>query len=245
MLQQYLDYAVPLLRVLADMPGGGGSRKDVAQQFLKRFGEEIPKELFERSASSTTQKWEDRLYWAQSGLKVIGLIDRDAQRIWQITQAGRDWLAANPDELNVLGRSGRRSAGEERPPATAVPQGITLEMLERTRQVMSPDQFRQIWGGIYEQVLAEERRKAITPVNDRFLAERARAIIQRIQDFLQGRSSESPKSETVCDWIFFCYSMELYREGASLWRYVNKDEVNAWHYERTSKLSAACRARVG
>ena len=126
-----------------------------------------------------------------------------------------------------------------------VPSGITLEMLEQTRQMMPPDQFRQIWGGIYDQVLAEERRKAITPVNDRFLAEKARVIVQRVQDYLQGRSTESPKSETVCDWIFTCYNLELYREGAALWRYVNKDEVNAWQYERTAKLSAACRARTG
>lgn len=147
-----------------------------------------------------------------------------------------------------LRRGTRRSVrGEppERSTISIVPQGVTLEMLEQTRQAMSADQFRQIWGGIYEQVLAEERRRAITPVSDRLLAEKARAIVQRIQDFLQGRSTESPKSETVCDWIFVCYNLELYREGAALWRYVNKDDVNAWQYERTAKFSTACRARVG
>ena len=77
------------------------------------------------------------------------------------------------------------------------------------------------------------------------LLERIRPLVQRIQDFLQGRGNESPKSEIVCDWIFICYTLELYREGAALWRYVNKDEVNAWQYERTAKFSTACRARVG
>jgi hypothetical protein len=203
MLQHYKDYAVPLLRLLVELPGGWGTRADVSQQFLERHRDEIPERQFGR--------------------------------------------AANPSESHVERPRPARSLGREpaeRPGATVVPRGITLEMLEQTRQVMSPDQFRQVWGAIYDQIVAEERRKAITPVNDRFLAEKTRVIVQRVQDFLQGRSTESPKSETVCDWIFICYNLELFREGAALWQYVNKDETNPWQYERTMRLSAACRARV-
>lgn len=247
MLQQYLDYAVPLLRLVADLRGGGGTRANVSREFLRRYRDQIPEELFERAKGSTTEKWYDRMAWAQHDLKLMGLMDPSERGIWRITQAGRDWLAANPDASHVRERGAVRSMRSEVPeqPAAVVPRGITLEMLEQTRQVMPPDQFRQIWGEVYGQVLAEERRKAITPVDDRMLAEKARPIVQRIQDFLQGRSTESPKGEALCDWIFICYSLELFREGAALWRYVNQDEVNPWQYERTAKYSAACRARAG
>ena len=56
---------------------------------------------------------------------------------------------------------------------------------------MSADEFRHDWGDIYDQLLAAERAKAITPLNDRYLLERIRPLVQRIQDFLQGRGNES------------------------------------------------------
>jgi hypothetical protein len=248
MLQHYKDYAVPLLRLLADLPGGWETRAEVSHQFLQRFRDEIPEGHFELMPRYGKEKWYVWLAWARDDLKKTGFMDASKIGVWRITQAGRDWLAANPDASHVVEpRTGRpvRSEPPERPGTVVVPRGITLEMLEQTRQVMPPDQFRQIWGGIYDQVLAEERRKAITPVNDRFLAEKTRAIVQRVQDFLQSRSNESPKSEVVCDWIFICYNLDLFREGAALWQYVNQDETNPWQYERTMKLSAACRTRIG
>jgi hypothetical protein len=119
-----------------------------------------------------------------------------------------------------------------------------LEKLERIRQVLPDDQFKRDWGDIYDHLLAEERAKAITPANDRYLLDRIRPLVRRIQDFLQGRGNETPKSEVICDWIFICYILELHREGAALWQYVNKDEVDASKYERTTKFSAACRTRA-
>ena len=247
MLNQRPDYAVPLLRLLASLPGGAGTRKEVERRFLERFESEVPKAHLEVVPSGGQERWAKHLGWTNWNLRNMGLTNAPEHGVWRITQAGRDWLAANPGTARMRPGTGRsvRSGPPERSAPTVVPQGITFEMLEHTRQVMPLDQFRQIWGEIYDQFLAEERRKAITPVNDRFLAEKARFIVQRVQDFLQGRSSEAPKSEMVCDWIFTCYNLELFREGVALWRYVNKDEVNDWQYERTSKYSAACRARAG
>lgn len=247
MFRHWYDYATPLLQLLTDLPGEVNTRSQVSERFLERYRDQIPEKQREVIESYGKERWFVWLGWARGNLKEMGFMEASVPGSWRITQAGRDWLAANPGETNVLKRGrGRSERGEllDRPAAAAVPQGITLEMLEQTRQIMPADQFRQIWGGIYEQVMAEERRKAITPASDRFLAEKARPVVKRVQDFLQGRSNESPKSELVCDWIFVCYNLELFREGASLWRYVNKDDVNPWHYERTAKISAACRARV-
>jgi hypothetical protein len=52
-------------------------------------------------------------------------------------------------------------------------------------------------------------------------------------------------TEKISETTVICYTLELHREGAALWRYVNKDEIDAWQYERTAKFSAACRARAG
>ena len=47
MLEQRADYAVPLLRLLANLPGGAGTHEEVSEQFLQRFRSEIPQEHFE------------------------------------------------------------------------------------------------------------------------------------------------------------------------------------------------------
>ena len=129
-------------------------------------------------------------------------------------------------------------------PAAATPSGISLEMLELTRRAMSADQFRQVWGPIYEQLLAEERAKAITTLTDASLKDLVRKPVRRIQEFLQGRGNDSPKSEEICDWIHFCYTLELYREAAALWLYVSPEEVHPWQYERTKRVAAVCRTKI-
>jgi len=154
-----------------------------------------------------------------------------------------EWSGAAPPPAQTATRTRRRRRTER--PAAAVPSDITLEKLERIRHVMTPEDFRSDWGALYDRLAAEERARWITVVTDRQLAERTRPLVQRIHDFLQGKSTESPKSEIICDWTFLCYTLELFREAAALWRYVNQGEVNEWQYQRTAKLSAACRARIG
>ena len=251
-LKQRTDYDVPLLRLLADLPGGAGTRGEVERQFLQRFRSEMPKEHLELVPSGGQERWAKHLGWTNYGLKKIGLTEAAERGVWRITQAGRDWLNEHPGATRLRGLPQRRTPAaltrEPRAPtpsgAVVVPFGITLDKLERIRQVIPADEFRHDWGDIYDHLLAAERARTITPANDRYLLERIRPLVQRIQDFLQGRGNESPKSEVICDWIFICYTLELYREVAALWRYVNKDEVSVWHYERTAKLSAACRARA-
>lgn len=154
----------------------------------------------------------------------------------------REW---GDDETSAAPSMPERTRTVHTPKVAVAPAGLDLAKLERIRQFMPSDEFRHDWGDIYDQLLAAERAKAITPANDRYLLDRIRPLVQHIQDFLQGHGNESPKSEAICDWIFICYTLELYREGAALWRYVHQEEVNAWQYERTAKSSAACRVRAG
>jgi hypothetical protein len=251
------DYEVALLHTLADMPGGQGKPSAVYEAMDHRYHDRIPAEHMLPVAPGREAKWQNLTAWARNELKKRGLLDAPAYGIWRITQAGTEWVAQNPDALR-LGGEMRKPSGDARDmsparPASSEPKsrrptamvsGLTLEKLERIRQFMPADEFKRDLGDIYDQLLAEERARAITSANDRYLLDRIRPLVRRIQDFLQGRGNETPKSEVMCDWIFICYTLELHREGAALWRYVNKDEVDAVKYERTAKFSAACRTRA-
>lgn len=179
-----------------------------------------------RTLSSEVKRSSNRRGFTALGNSYFGLREWDGSSQQPVTQA------AGP----------RR----ERPTRSAPVQsaGVSLEMLDATRQSMSADQFRQIWGTLYDQLLAEERAKAITSLNDKELASRARKPLREIQYFLQGRGNYTPQSDEICDWIHLCYALELYREAAALWQYVHLDEVNPWQLDRTRRIVAVCRTRV-
>ncbi|MGA9350071.1 MAG: winged helix-turn-helix domain-containing protein [Anaerolineae bacterium] len=248
LFEAYADYYVPLLKVMADLPDGQGQVRDVLDQFWTRYQHRIPPQDREKLPDGRTYRWANKVAWSRSHLIVVGLMDSPAHGIWRITQKGRDWLAENPQATRLTAALKRQPPkgrpvgrkGSRRPSSSASQMGITLEMLEQTRKVMPADQFRQVWGELYDKLQSEERVKAITPLTDKKLLAAARQPVQHIQDFLQGRGSDVPRSEEVCDWIHFCYTLGLYREAAALWQYVHPDDVNPWQYERTKRLATVC-----
>jgi len=125
---------------------------------------------------------------------------------------------------------------------TAAPPGITLEQLKAIKAVIPPDQFRQILGELYDQLLAEERARAKTPISNRELGKRARTVLREVHDFLDGKTSAS--SEKAYNWMQFCYALGLYRETAALFAHVFQDDLPEWAYERARKMAEACRARI-
>ena len=247
------DYLVPVLRVLAELPDGEGEARDVIDMFWRRYKDQIPRTALRPvSEKSTGETWSNRIRGSRMRLKDMGFLEAPEHGVWRITQAGRNWLAQNPQETHIKEVNRRRSSPgahnnrySSSPSSKTTPAGITFEMLEQTRRVLPAEQFRRIWGVIYDELLAEERMKSITPVNDGLLAVRANKPVRRIQDFLQGRSLDMPKSEEICDWIHFCYAMELHREVAALWQYVRQDAVNPWQYERTKKVATVSRTKAG
>lgn len=220
---------------------------DAAYQILKEAGHPIPIEEIAQVALDRELAFSHALNPVASLISTLRseVIRRPNVRGFILLSDGRVSLAEWGEPATPASPVRKRRRLRAAPADTTPLPGITLEMLERIRHVMSPEEFRQDWGELYDRLATEERAKWITVVTDKQLVERTRAIVQRIHGFLQGSSTDAPKSETVCDWIFICYTLELHREGAALWQYVNKDEVNTWQYERTAKFSAACRARAG
>lgn len=125
----------------------------------------------------------------------------------------------------------------------AAPAGITLEQLKATKAAMPPDRFRQVWGELYDRLLAEERACSRTTISNRELGTQASAVLREVHDVLDGNAAASP--EKAYDWMQFCYAMGLYRETAALFAFVFQDDLPEWAYERARKVAEACRARLG
>ncbi|MFW6116532.1 MAG: winged helix-turn-helix domain-containing protein [bacterium] len=101
---------------------------------------------------------------------------------------------------------------------------------------------------VLEQVVAEFGLlvSTSTPVGTEL--ERPQAIlareIRKIRAYLDGDPSLSPSDQKLCSWIQFCYTFELFSEGAVLFKLVRGDAVDPWQYERTQKLARVCELRA-
>jgi restriction endonuclease Mrr len=240
------DYEVALLRFVAKAPNHQGDAGEICETFEREYHDHIPAEQHE-VLESGSERWHKNLKWARYKLTQKRLLDSPERGVWRITQAGLDWVRQNPTATRITGKEGRRQRARgvlirtvEKPVA-----GISLEMLEQTRKSMPADQFRQVWGQIYDHLAAEERAKAVTEVTQTELGHRTRYRLDEIHNFLQGRSASSPSSEVLCDWIHFCYALELYREAAALLPYVHEEEVEPAVYRRAKRIAVSCRNKEG
>ena len=126
----------------------------------------------------------------------------------------------------------------------ATQRGITLEQLRATKREMSPEKFRATWGELYDKLLAEELAKPTTDVSPSELGQRARRRVDEIHAFLHGQIASIPAAEVLCDWIQFCYALELYREASALLHYVREDEVDTKTYTQAKRIAQVSHSRL-
>jgi hypothetical protein len=88
------------------------------------------------------------------------------------------------------------------------------------------------------------KRTASAPDNEARRLELLSAQVAEIRAFLFGRTDNRPSDEKLCDWIYFCYTFELYTEARDLFPLIDPAQVNAWYFERTRKLAKICAMRV-
>ena len=239
--QANADYHVPLLRLLTTLESDQGRTSEVVRLFGERYQDNIPADHYEL-LSDGMSRWEKNVQWARYQLAQRGLMDAPAYGVWHITEAGRQWLQDHPEATRLEPQQRTRRTRSRRS-RMAAPPGVTLEQLKATKAAMPPDQFRQIWGELYDQLLAQERARAKTTISNRELGVRARAVLREVHDVLDGNTAAS--SEKAYDWMQFCYALSLYRETAALFRHIFQDDLSQWAYERARKMAEACRARLG
>jgi len=247
------EYNLALLRLMAEL--GRAPTSDAVREFERRLGHLIAPEDRELNPSGHL-RWDWRVRWARQDLVRAGLMGSGGRGIWTITEAGHQWLEDNPNatdlglprdtEDNVQGTRGSRSsaaAAGRRKGETRT--GVSLEMLEQTRRAMPTEQFRQLWGTLYDQLSAEERARATTSITQAELGSRAMRELERIHSYLRGRHTEQPDARRICLWIEFCYALELHREAASLLPYVDETQVDPAIYEQVRRLGTASKAKLG
>nr|MBC8254351.1 hypothetical protein [Ardenticatenia bacterium] len=76
------------------------------------------------------------------------------------------------------------------------------------------------------------------------LGRRTRRWLDEVHAFLSGKGASTPSSEVLCDWIHFCYTVELYREAAALLPYVNEGEVAPAICKRAKRIAEVCRSKL-
>jgi len=238
--QTRADYEVPLLRLLSTLEEGRGQAREVIRLFGERHKDNIPADHYELLANGVP-RWTNFVSLARQHLVDRGLMDAPARGVWRITEAGRQWLQDHP-EATRLDPEQRLQRARSRRKRSVAPVGVSLEQLKATKVAIPPDQFRQIWGELYDQLLAQERARSKTTISNRELGTRARAVLREVHDFLNGNAAAS--SEKAYDWMQFCYTLGLYRETAVLFAYVFQDDLPEWAYERARKMAEACRARI-
>jgi len=95
------DYWVPLLQLLADMPGHQGKRTTVLREFGGRYRDFITANQREELATGEVARWSKRVEWARNLLCRWGLVDAPARGVWHITDQGIQWLQEHPDETHI------------------------------------------------------------------------------------------------------------------------------------------------
>lgn len=67
--------------------------------------------------------------------------------------------------------------------------------------------------------------------------------INQIQAFLRGQAGR-PTDEMLCDWVYFCYTFQLYQEGADIFDRIDPAVVQPWLYDRARRLAKVCRLQI-
>ncbi|MHC4616932.1 MAG: winged helix-turn-helix domain-containing protein [Planctomycetota bacterium] len=240
------DYEVPLLHLLAELPNGQGKTREVCRLFGERYRAFIPDAHYAPRGDGKPI-WDNNVRWCRQWLKQRGFLDGSTRGVWRITEAGRQWLDENPGATRIPGSPPpppeKRTKPRPRKKRVALP-GINLEMLEQTRQSMTEDQFRDIWGPLYDELLAEERSKAITQITQTDLGRRARAYLDEVHTFLNGQQASTPSAEQLANWILFCYALSLYREASSLFSFIQEQDIDPAIFRWVKRVSALCRTKL-
>lgn len=88
-------YWRPLLQALVEL-GGKGRREKIIEIVGEKMKHVLMPADYQKLPTSNYIRWENRVAWQASNMRRDGLVKNDSPRgIWEITEAGRKWLADN------------------------------------------------------------------------------------------------------------------------------------------------------
>ncbi len=69
--------------------------------------------------------------------------------------------------------------------------------------------------------------------------------IRDIRAYINGNLNVEVSDEKLCFWVWLCYELGLYREGAKIFRRIDERAVSPDFYRIVNKLGIACELKAG
>ncbi len=92
-------YRLPILRALVELGGSGDVNAVLDRVYAALRGRLNEHDLAPMPSNPSCPRWRNTAQWARNDLRKEGLISGDSPHgLWEISPAGRAWLAAHGDE---------------------------------------------------------------------------------------------------------------------------------------------------
>jgi DNA-directed RNA polymerase delta subunit len=92
---------------------------------------------------------------------------------------------------------------------------------------------------------SKKQTSGFTEILDDRLLSMFKNEMREIRFFIRGKSNPTPSADKLCFWVWFCYLFGLYREGALIFRKIDRSAVTKDLFGTVEKIGLACEARLG
>jgi hypothetical protein len=208
----------------------------------------MPQSHYEYIASGNRLRWVEHVHWARFILKDKGLLDASERGIWQISEAGRQWVVSHKNDSwdikreSILGTHKRKiqNSGHK---VTDKTNKLSYYELSELKEILPADKFEQFFGPTWRLSQQHNKVRLITALSDEQIVALVRPKIKQIQSLVIGESSSIAPSE-IPGLIEFCYRLELFSEGATLFARLDPSSVDNSDYIRAKKIAEICRLKL-
>lgn len=89
------------------------------------------------------------------------------------------------------------------------------------------------------------KTKGFSEIVDHQLLSLVKNEVRDIRSFLKGSLNPCPNNEKLGFWVWFSYTLGLYREGGLIYRKIDRDAVSSDFYNMVRKIGLACEQKAG
>lgn len=240
-------FQIPILKVLIDLGGEAPLRAVYAH--LKQELNLLPGDLGTRETGQIV--WKNNAAWARARLVKSGELDGSTPGMWRITEKGRekyqregssykqsDYKPVQRRKTRMMRRNSLRMTTKH----LVHPSEATQEFLQQWGVKEGLNLFQLGFEGVRNKYW-EFYQKRMRLSDDKILRS-VHKHEREIKAFLNGKLPGDTGYEQICQWIHFCYLLEMYWEGKELFKMLSEDEIPEGLYNWAKKLAEACGLRV-
>ena len=87
------------------------------------------------------------------------------------------------------------------------------------------------------------KRYKFKEISEKELLKSIRELIQEIQSFLNEDTDGDVNHDQLCFWVWFCYNMQLFEQGALVFKRINPLKTSPVLYKLVQKIGNICELR--